>query len=489
MALLRLLVRVFFKRVEVEGRWNVPDDRGGILVAWHPNGLIDPALILAQLPGRVVFGARHGLLRIPVLGGLMRALGTVPVYRAVDAPGDEAGRRTANRASLDALAAKVADGSFAALFPEGISHDWPHLLELKSGAARLYYRARQLQAASAGGQGEASRVPVLIPVGLHYDEKHVFRSRALVEFHPPLELPAELDVSPPEDEPDDPFYARARRLMMEIERALEQAVLPTETWELHQLMHRGRSLVRAERVARAGGDPGRASMTEKRLGFARFWAGHRALRASDPEAVESVLRDVGEYDADMRALGLDDPELDRDPRLGSVMLPVILAAQVVLVYLLLPPLLIVGYVANYPPGLLCGALAKRMAKASKDEASLKIIVGSIVFPLTWVLLGVLVAIGVIRIGGPFGALRGAPLAAGAATVALAAAGGVVVARYRRLARETMRALRVRRTRRVRIEEIERLREARSRLHDRIVELSTGLELPGEVAPDGRVVSS
>jgi 1-acyl-sn-glycerol-3-phosphate acyltransferase len=33
---------------------------------------------------RVVFGARHGLFKWPVVGRLMRALGTVPIFRASD---------------------------------------------------------------------------------------------------------------------------------------------------------------------------------------------------------------------------------------------------------------------------------------------------------------------------------------------------------------------------------------------------------------------
>src|SRR6185369_13268744 len=95
LAVVRLLVRLFFRRVEVAGVDNVPI-AGGILVAWHPNGMIDPGLILACFPRRVVFGARSGLFRWPLLGPLMRALGTVPIHRPDDATADEAARRAAN---------------------------------------------------------------------------------------------------------------------------------------------------------------------------------------------------------------------------------------------------------------------------------------------------------------------------------------------------------------------------------------------------------
>src|SRR6188508_1716069 len=117
--LARTLLALFFRRVEVTGLSGLPRSGGGLLLAWHPNGLIDPALVLATFPGRVVFGARHGLFRWPVLGRVLRSV-AVPIYRRQDlAPGGdpEAARRN-NSASLGALAEAVTGGSFAMLFPE-----------------------------------------------------------------------------------------------------------------------------------------------------------------------------------------------------------------------------------------------------------------------------------------------------------------------------------------------------------------------------------
>ena len=157
--LAKALLALFFRRVEVTGLSGLPRRGGGLLLAWHPNGLIDPALVLATFPGRVVFGARHGLFRWPVLGRVLRSV-AVPIYRRQDlAPGgDPAAARCNNAVSLGALAEAVAGGSFAMLFPEGDSHDQPHPLELKTGAARLY-----LDALAKSGTGPP---PAIVPVGL-----------------------------------------------------------------------------------------------------------------------------------------------------------------------------------------------------------------------------------------------------------------------------------------------------------------------------------
>ena len=108
----RMLVGFFFRRIEVTGKDALPAEGGGIVVSWHPNGLIDPALIMAHCPKRIVFGARHGLFAWPLFGAFLRALGTVPIYRAGDAggeAGDEEARRARNRQSLDALAPYFAE--------------------------------------------------------------------------------------------------------------------------------------------------------------------------------------------------------------------------------------------------------------------------------------------------------------------------------------------------------------------------------------------
>ncbi|MBX3469366.1 MAG: 1-acyl-sn-glycerol-3-phosphate acyltransferase [Planctomycetes bacterium] len=481
---LRLVLLVFFRRIEVTGVEHVPASGGGILVSWHPNGLVDPALILGRCPRQVVFGARHGLFAWPGLGWLLRRVGTVPIYRAVDAAADEAARREANARSLDALASRVAQGSFSSLFPEGESHDAPHPVELKTGAARLFFRALELQPPGAPP-------PVIVPVGLHYDAKDVFRSSALVAFHPPLELPPALVARPPSpdqpaDEPAEAARERGRALTAEVERVLHEVVLATEDWPLHRMLHRGRSLMRAERAARAGRAPGPADMLELSLGFARARQAYLERRRTDPERVAELRRRVEWYDEDLRSLGLEDPELDRAPRLLSRWLGAIILLQFLLVFLLLPPILVVGVVVNLPAAALLWAIARLAARKRKDEATVKILVGALLFPLTWLAAGVLAALGHQALHARFPSVPDQPLLAGLLVATLAAAGGAVAVRYRRVSRETLRALRVRLTRRSRDVAVERLRRERAVLHDAIDELAQGLALPGVIASDGRV---
>ncbi len=482
----RWVLRVFFRKMEVTGLENVPEEGGGLVVSWHPNALVDAALILIFFPRKIVFGARHGLFSWPLLGRLMRALGTVPVYRRQDFPGGDPGgdddaRRTANQKSLDSLADAVAGGAFCALFPEGDSHDEPAPTELKTGAARLYYRAEELTATDAPPT-------VIIPVGLHYDKKRVLGSSALVAIHPPLELSTGVSEPPPPDASFDDKRVRYRELTDEIEATLHEVVHATESWEHHHALHRVRKIMRAERAHRVGATLKRPDMKERVLAFSRLVAGYNERARTHPQEVEHLFARVREYDEDLRELGMNDHELDAPPRLASPWLAAILLGQAVLVYLLLPPILILGYVTNLPAALVVWAVAKSAARKHKDEASLKLVAGVIAFPLTWLVVAFLVALGNRALQIIYPDIPGAPLVTGLIAFCLSATGAFVALNYQRYARQTLRSLNVRLTRVRRKRTLAHLRQERAELYDAFVELGRGLDLPGTLAPDGRVTN-
>ena len=476
--LVRGLLGLFFRRIEVAGGEHLPADRGGILVAWHPNGLLDPALILGECPRPVVFGARDGLFRWPLLGAVLRRVGTVPIFRPQDASGmDDAARREANRRSLERLAEAVAAGRFAALFPEGVSHDEPGLQVLRPGAARLYLRSVEL--ASRGG----GRLPVVVPVGLHYDRKHLFGSSVLVEFHAPLGVPEEL-LRPPSTD-SEPREAE-RRLTARLEAELTEIVQTTDTWETHFLIHRLRKLVRAERASRAAAAPGPATVRERVLGFSRIRLAHAERLRTHPGETAALRARVEAYDAALRSLGLEDHDLDGEDRRASVLRAVGLAVQAVVVYLLLPPLLVLGYVVNVPVAMGLGELARRTGREKKDEATLKLLLGAVAFPAVWLGLALLVAWGQINLHDAYPAIARAPWAAGIVTFLLCSVGGWIGLRYLRSAGELYRALRVRLTRARRRRAVARLLVLRSHLFEEAMRLAEGLELPGVVTAEGKI---
>src|SRR6266478_4732931 len=83
-AILKFALRVYFRRIEVTGLDNVPRDSPVIFVVNHPNALVDPVFLLCLAPRRVSFLAKAPLFRMPIIGYLVRALDSLPVYRRQD---------------------------------------------------------------------------------------------------------------------------------------------------------------------------------------------------------------------------------------------------------------------------------------------------------------------------------------------------------------------------------------------------------------------
>lgn len=471
----RLSLRVFFRQVQVEGVHHVPARGGGIIIAWHPNAVIDGMLLAAECPRPITFGARHGLLDLPLLGWVLRSTGTVPIYRACDmAEHESQARRAANRRSLGRMAEAVADGRLTALFPEGLSHDAPYPVALKTGAARLYDMARQL-----AGDVE----PVVLPVGLHYGAKDRGRSTVLVRFFPPLDLPDEL-VKAPAGEDDEARQARLRNLTGLFERTIQETALATENWRSHQLMHRTRKLMRAELAHRRESDPGPATPSERRAGFARVWTAYRALAGRNPATAEALTRQLVAYDHGLREVRLEDHHLDRVGSSSGVAFWFAIVRAVVLL-VLLAPLALVGYVTNGPTAVLLFSLAHGLGRAAKDRATIKVLAGMLLLPITWGAWGAIAAYAATLFD-PSGSSFRIVLGIGAAAALVSVLSVPAVFLFVRILNETTRLVRVRTTRLRHRESIDRLRRQRAELFDSLVKEAENLELPGTVLFDGRV---
>lgn len=99
-AFFRLVLRLFFRRIEIEGSERVPRQGPVIFVVNHPNALVDPLFLLCFAPRPVSFLAKAPLFRMPVIGAVVRAFGSIPVYRRQDSLSDVAkNRETFEKAS------------------------------------------------------------------------------------------------------------------------------------------------------------------------------------------------------------------------------------------------------------------------------------------------------------------------------------------------------------------------------------------------------
>lgn len=207
----RSLVRFYYPRIEVSGAGEIPKEGPVLLVANHPNSLLDPVLlgIAARRPVRLL--AKAPLFEMVGLGAVMRAFGMIPAHRGSDSR--SRAEIMKNLASLEQAAKALGDhgGSVVGVFPEGKSHDDVQVAMVRSGAARL-----AMQAVAAGVKGLR-----IVPVGLNYERKDRFRSAVWIHVGEAIDAGAWLAQHENE-------RAAVRALTPEIDRRMKAVAIHLE---------------------------------------------------------------------------------------------------------------------------------------------------------------------------------------------------------------------------------------------------------------------
>ncbi len=356
--------RIYYRlRVAGEG---VPRTGPVLLVANHPNSLLDPILVCAVAGRPVRFLAKAQLFTHPIWGWMMRGVGAIPVYRRMDDPTVMGRNVDMFRAVFDELSKGAAIG----IFPEGVSHSEPSLVALKSGAARI----------ALGTFEKQPRVFPIIPIGLVFRQKDVFRSEAMVVLGRPVAWD-DLALRGLEDK------EAVRELTARIEAGLRPVTVNLERWEDKPLIECAEAIWTAEWGA--DGDPAsrvaRLEVTTTILGQLR----------RDPEAQwSSLLRDVSAHFRRLRVLGLRPAHLGVDIRLRTS-IPWT-ARRLYLLGLPAIVLAVAGYVLFWAPYQLTHLVTRAAAPLEYQRSTFKLFIGIASYAL-WILL---LAAAVGWIGGP-----------------------------------------------------------------------------------------
>ena len=174
-----------YRTMEVSGSDAIPDDRGTLNICWHTNGLLDVAPVIVNHPRYFVIGARHDLVNHILIGFWARKLAAQPVIRQAElirggCTAEEA--KHLNGRSLVRLSRGIASGNGCVLMPEGHSHHESHLTRFKTGPSRV------LTSSVAIARTREEAPPMLVPLGLHFRKRHLYRTDIWVEFAPAVEV-------------------------------------------------------------------------------------------------------------------------------------------------------------------------------------------------------------------------------------------------------------------------------------------------------------
>jgi 1-acyl-sn-glycerol-3-phosphate acyltransferase len=381
--LFRQIVGIYFRDVEIAGDVPRPQTGGRVFAANHVNGLVDPILVLTQAPCPISPVAKSTLWQVPGLKWLLDAADAVPIVRKRDDPNKSA---KDNDAVFERVGMHLATGGNILIFPEGTSHNEPHLLALKSGAGRMLARAVE-----TGGKGLTFQA-----VALEFDEREVFRSRTLILFGPVRSVEEVIRKSP------DIELAQA---ITEVIRAdLSELLVEGSTWEERILVVRAAEMF-------ANGDPNEAAppgeprsrpqplVQVNEIGR-RIEEARRLLSASAPELITTIEGRVAAYFKALDDTDATDQLVVRFARRSLAAAagenvgeePAVAASLVAwgALRMLTLPLALVGMVLYWLPYQVPRAVTRRLKGDPDETSTYKLGVGLIVHPL-WAAIAITLA--------------------------------------------------------------------------------------------------
>lgn len=256
----------------------VPSEGPILLVGNHTNGLIDGALLMGVTERKVHFLVKYKLLKVPLLGTLIRRAGSIPVYRKKDNVDT-----SKNVDAFEAVYKTLERGGVIGVFPEGSSHSDPHLQELKTGTARMALGAEARNGFGLGVQ--------IVPVGIHYTDRQRYRSEVSVWLGEPIGVRDFADAHA-----EDP-WAASSELTLRIREALRSVTINMDR-------HEDRDLLALAGELRFGANFGEVQAQKP------LEAGARQLLERAPERHARLVERMESFWAGFAPLGLRPAQFD-----------------------------------------------------------------------------------------------------------------------------------------------------------------------------------
>jgi 1-acyl-sn-glycerol-3-phosphate acyltransferase len=165
-------LRLYIKRLGVEGIENIPIDKPVLFAATHSNSFLD-ALYLTTSMGYPVYAmARGDAFNKPFVNKVLTDLRMLPIYRLTDGDSDSAKK---NEATFDKTIQLFRENQNVLIFPESFCKHQTSLLILKKGIG--------VMAHTAWSEG----IPLqIVPVGITYDGFNKFGNKCDIIFGQPI---------------------------------------------------------------------------------------------------------------------------------------------------------------------------------------------------------------------------------------------------------------------------------------------------------------
>jgi len=354
--IVRIGIRLYYSEVKIRNQKNLLHKGPMILIANHPNALMDALLIGTSVPQPIYYMTKSTFFNKRWKMKLLRSLNMIPINRA-----SESKIKGINNASiLEECYKLLSEGKTLVIFPEGDSFMEMLLRPLKTGAARIALEAEQRH------QGKLNLK--VIPVGLMYTQGEKFRSSVMITFGKGIYVHPHLDSF----EKNHSFGAK--QLTHEFRNILQEVLVTVQNKEQETLITELSRLLHSKYIDKAHDVEYEIELIKKIRDKIDY------LTQTNTEKLEQIRSLCWELKWKSKKMNIKNDFLDRRMRFGMFIRQIFTS----LIGLLIgAPLYIYGIIHNIIPYLLTDTLILRLRIEKEFYVPVALAFSTIFYPLNY----------------------------------------------------------------------------------------------------------
>ena len=351
-------IRLYYREIRIKNREFLETRGPKIIVANHPNTLMDAWIIGYICNERIYYMAKGTFFNTRLKRWILGGLGMIPVNRKSDVKVTD----FSNEDSFEACYRLLEEGKILVIFPEGNSYKERLLRKLKSGSARIALQAELRNDKKLGLR--------IIPIGLNYIQPEKFRSSVLANVGAPIDPVPYVDLFR-----EDNLKA-ARQLTEEFRVGLSRLLVNSEQKEEEGLVEGIVDLLSSEYIKTTDRGVER-DVNQMRTVFAQM----NAIRVSQPWKIREIELLVDSLKLRIKDLNLKSDFLDRKYRTSLFVRQLVSSFVVLLLGL---PLFLFGLLHNYMQYKIIDVIVRRFVSDVEYYAPLSVLLSLLMYPLFYV---------------------------------------------------------------------------------------------------------
>jgi 1-acyl-sn-glycerol-3-phosphate acyltransferase len=355
----RMMHYLYYGRLRVRGKANIPLGEPMIFAPNHQNALMDALAVLFTIPRQMVFLARADIFKKGFFSNILTFMKILPIYRIRDGYSSLQGNSEIFDKTVEVLRA----GRPLVILPEGNHEGVRRLRQLKKGIARIAFQTEEACNFTLGIN--------IIPVGLDYSRYEKSGSELLIQYGLPIKVNDYADLYK-----ENPAKA-VNELIAELKSRISELMIDIrneEHYEMIDILRRcyAYTVLKDKHLKISPWNRHAAEIETVRL-LETYLAGE-----PDPEVVGSLESAASDY---RLALGYNKLQF-RNPEEGRWPWWKIIGQAILFVVLF--PLFVIGFANNFIPVIIPKSIVKRIRDV-QFRSSFKFGVSILTFPVFYLI--------------------------------------------------------------------------------------------------------